>query len=121
MMLSSCSEPPETPLIYQYSPTTIHVSFPKTGRFARITFDSSTLKVVTIVDSYLRASNIASSVEFDNRTSIAVYVLNHIDPASYNHFFNTKGQYLRTDTAYPSEVSRRDQPDANHLMDSLPR
>lgn len=121
MMLSSCSESPEIPLVYQSSPTCIHVSFPKSGRFARITFDSASLKEVTIVDSNLQASNIASSVEYDNRTSIAEYVLNHSDPVSYNHYFNSKGQYHRTDTALPGVKSRHDQPSAKSLNSSIAR
>jgi hypothetical protein len=107
LLLVACQSRPERPENYVETLNSLYISFPKTNRFARITYDSSGLQTVLIGDTNYVATDIVASVDFDTRTGAVTIVRNTIDTVTYRQYYRTNGRLDRIDTLIHDTADHR--------------
>ncbi len=107
LLVGACQSRPEVPQNYEETLNSLYISFPKTKRFARISYDSSGLQTVLIGDTNHVATDIIASVDFNTRSGAVTIVRNTIDTTTYRQYYRMNGSLDRIDTLIHDTADHR--------------
>ena len=99
LTVTACNEDESQPIVYQSGPNNVFIRFPKSGRIARLMFDSSSISDLDILDTSQKNPFIHSGVSFDDSTGRITYMQNRTGLIIHAYYFAKGGMLERCDTS----------------------